>query len=143
MLTIGFFDFFTWNAIIVLKVLVKKNRQIFIVMGKKKEYKNMEKIKIQIMNCLKEIQLNKNLPESIRKTVPMLLLLIKTGITLTEMKNAIQELENEKKIMICKDELTTKITKCVNQNKPSREALMEKPTEDELFACSYILDLSN
>ncbi|MBU4304015.1 MAG: hypothetical protein KJ893_00090 [Candidatus Omnitrophica bacterium] len=103
----------------------------------------MEQTKKQITNCLKEIQSNKNLPESIRRTVPMLLLLIKTGITLTEMKNATQELENEKRIMVCRDELTTKITKCVNQNKPSREALMEKPTEDELFACSYVLNLSD
>lgn len=59
------------------------------------------------------------------------------------MKTAIDELVNEKRILFFTNELATRITKSANQNPPTREALIEKPTENELFACGYVIRISD
>jgi len=99
-------------------------------------------LKNNILATIKEIESNKIFPETIRKQVPMLLLFIKTNASLEEMKKVINELVNEKRILFFTNDLTTRITKSINQSPPTREALLEQPTEDELFVCGCVINIS-
>lgn len=99
-------------------------------------------LKNSILATIKEIELNKIFPETVRKQVPMLLLFIKTNASLEEMKKAIKELVDEKKILFLSNDLSTRIMKSMNQNPPSREALLKQPTEDELFVCGCAINIS-
>ncbi len=98
-------------------------------------------LKNTILATIKEIESNEILPETVRKQVPMLLLFIKTNASLEEMKKAIEELVNEKRILFFTNDLTTRITKSINQNPPTREALLKQPTDDELFVCGCVINI--
>lgn len=99
-------------------------------------------LKNDILAIIKEIGSNEIFPETVKKQVPMQLLFIKTNAPLEEMKKVINELVNEKVILFFTDDLTTRITKSINQNFPTREALLKQPTEDELFVCGHVINIS-
>jgi len=101
-----------------------------------------EELKKLILAILKEVESNKTFPETVRKQVPMLLLFIKTNASLEEMKKAIEALVNEKRILFFTNDLITRMTKSINQNPPTREALLKQPTDDELFVCGCVVDIS-
>jgi len=103
----------------------------------------MDQLKKDILNAIKEIGANKIFPETVRKQVPMRLLLIKTNASLIDMKKVIKELSDEKKVLFFTNDLTTRMMKSMNQNPPTREALLKEPTEDELFVCGCVIDINN
>lgn len=109
---------------------------------KKEGNMEVEELKKLILAILKKIESNKTFPETVRKQVPMLLLLIKTNASLEEMKKAIDGLVNEKRILFFTNDSITRITKSINQNPPTREALLKQPTDDELFVCGCVINIS-
>ncbi len=102
----------------------------------------LEELKKLVLSILKEVRANKNLPETVRKQVPILLLFVKTNVSLEEMKKVIEVLVNEKRILFFTNDLATRITKSMNQDPLTREALLKQPTDDELFVCGCVVNIS-
>ncbi len=99
-------------------------------------------LKKQIIAVLREVESSKVFPETIIKKVPVWLIFSKINVSLKEMKKAIKDLVQEEKILFFSDESITRIAKYMNQNPPTRDALLKQPTEDELFGCGFIVNIS-
>lgn len=102
----------------------------------------MNQLKMNIFIAIKKFEANQTLPEIVRKQIPMSVLFMETNASLEDMKKAIYELVDEKKILFLSNDLSTRVMKSINHNPPSREAFLEKPTEDESFVCGCIINIS-